>query len=221
MVVLCTLNKGALNSSLTQTGYPDWWEELKQRKVVAKAPVTQADGKAQFVTTITQPEATPQLEETHEESGSGVISWACMGVTHPNLPPPQTHYPLTQNPKYQTHLTQKHFFSPQNKPRSVNNNKFTRTKIESNGQNQNRINPKLRYQPIIKHFVQKSVSSVPKQQPQTMNPISQILTKNDKPKSHGKSEKWGKGDAGEKKEEWEKEKSDKWGRGDAGERKEE
>ena len=70
-------------------GYPDWWEELKQRKAAAKAPVTQTDGKAQVVTTLPQPMTTPQPEEAHDDRGQGMSSWAFLGVSQQTLKPPQ------------------------------------------------------------------------------------------------------------------------------------
>ena len=49
---------------------------VKSTKAAAKAPVTQAGGKAQFVTTVTPIEGTPQPKETHEELGQGMLTWA-------------------------------------------------------------------------------------------------------------------------------------------------
>ena len=70
----CGISRHTKEGCFKRIGYPNRWENLKQRKVAVNALVTQVGGKAQLVTTVPPLAATPQPEETHEETGQGTLS---------------------------------------------------------------------------------------------------------------------------------------------------
>ena len=64
---------------------------FKATKGATKVQVAQVGGKVQFITTVTPLAATSQPNETYDETGQGMLSWACKGVTQKGMSPPTTH----------------------------------------------------------------------------------------------------------------------------------